>query len=128
MCYPRVSYNVTVLLLIDESSDKFAPNDLDQMLRNDTFPRKSEVINFIWLKANHTEIDRSQGGVLGALSFIQNHFTTVHGVIIIDITKEKLAFSSLLENVNILTTGLFQDDEILLTKVKVIHISLPIVM
>ena len=117
MCYSQARYNVTVLIFIDE----FAPNDLHQMLHKDIFPRKSEEINFRWLKANRTEIDRSQGGVLGALSFIQNRFTTVHGAIFVGITKERLAFSSLLENVNILTIGLLQDDEILHTQVKLMH-------
>lgn len=124
MCYSQARYNVTVLLFIDESSDKFASrNDLHQILHKDIFPRKSsEVINFRWLKANHTDLDRSQGGVLGALSFIQNHFTTVHGAIFVDITKERLAFSSLLGNVDILTIGLFEDDEILHTQVKIMYI------
>ena len=124
MCYSQARYNVTVLLFIDESSDKFASrNDLHQMLHKDIFSRKSEVINFTWLKANHTGLDRCQGGVLGALSFIQNHFTTVHGAIFVDITKEGLAFSSLLGNVDILTIGLFQEDEILHTQVKIMHIN-----
>jgi len=93
--------------------DEHFHDEIEQLLRQDIFPRKSEVINLRWLRANVTGIDRSQAGVLESLLFVENHSRTVEGTIFIHITRERLALSSLLEDSNVLTVGLFQDQEVL---------------
>ena len=117
VCYSQASYNVTVLLFLNASCDGKVHDETHKLLRQEIFPQKSEVVNFRWLKANVTGIDRRQAGVLETLSFIENH-SAAHGAIFVDITKETLVFSSLLENSDILTAGLFQKEGILQTRVK----------
>ena len=101
ICYSQAAYNATVLLFFNTFCDEYFHDEIEQMLRQDILPRKSEVINLRWLKANVTGIDRSQTGVLEALLFMENHSTTVEGAIFIDIAREGLAFSSLLEDSNV---------------------------
>ena len=124
-CYSQANYNATVLLFFNTFCDEHFHDEKEQMLRQDIFPRKSEVINLRWLKANVTGIDRSQAGVLEVLLFIENHSRKVEGAIFFDITRERLALSSLLEDSNVLTVGLFQDQEVLRTQVNIMHISGP---
>ena len=115
--YSQASYNVTMLLFLNTSCDGNVHDEIHKLLRQEIFPPKSEVINFRWFKANVTGIDRRQAGVLEALSFVENH-SAADGAIFVDITRENLVFSSLLENSNILTAGLFQKEDILQTQVK----------
>ena len=123
ICYSQSNYNATVLLFFNTFCDEHFHDEIEQMLRQDISPRKSEVINLRWLKTNETGIDRSQAGALEALLFMINHFRTVDGAIFIDTTRERLAFSSLLEDSNVVTVGLFQDREVLRTQVNRMHIS-----
>ena len=123
ICYSQSNYNATVLLFFNTFCDEHFHDEIEQMLRQDIFPRKSEVINLRWLKTNETGIDRSQDGTLEALLFMENHSRTVHRAIFVDITRERFAFSSLLEYSNVVTVGLFQDREILRTQVNIMHIS-----
>ena len=88
ICYSQATYNATVLLFFNTFCDEYFHDEIEQMLRQDIFPRKSEVINLRWLKANVTGINRSQAGVLETLLFMENHSTTVEGAIFIDITRE----------------------------------------
>lgn len=113
----QASYNVTILLFCNATCDGCVENDSHQLFHQDIFPRKSEVINFRWLQANTTSIERSQVGVLSALSFLEDHSMTVDGAIFIDITQDSVAFSSLLESLHILTVGLFQEQGVFRTEV-----------
>ena len=123
VCYSQANYNATVLLFLNTSCDEHFHDEIEHMLRQDIFPRKSEAINLRWLKANVTGIDRSQAGVLEALLLMENHSRTVEGAIFFDITRERLALSSLLEDSNVVTVGLFQDQEVLRTQVNIMDIS-----
>ena len=113
----QASCNVTILLFYDETCDKCIKTDPSQLPYQDIFPRKSEVINFTWLKVNATSIKRSQVGVLSTLEFLEKHSTTVDGVIFIDVTPDSVAFTSLLNSLRILTVGLFQEQGGLRTEV-----------
>ena len=105
----QASYNVTIMLVYHETCDECIKTDPSQLLHQDISPRKSEVINFTWLKVNATSIKRSQVGVLSALEFLEKHSATVDGVIFIDVTPDSVAFTSLLKSLHILTVGLFQE-------------------
>ncbi|KAL9962532.1 hypothetical protein ACROYT_G031640 [Oculina patagonica] len=112
----QASYNVTILLFYNATCDGCIENESHQLFHQNIFPRKSEVINFRWLQANATSIERSEVGVLSALSFLEDHSLTVDGAIFIDITQDSVAFSSLLESLHILTVGVFQEQEVFRTK------------
>lgn len=114
----RANCNVTIIAFVDQFYGNFLyGKSVHQMLHKEIFPRNPQQVNFVWLKANETRIDRSRAGVLAALSFIQNQSTSVNGALFIGVTREQLVLSSLLENVNILTFGVFQDESILQTQV-----------
>lgn len=113
----QARYNVTILLFFNASCTECLENEADQMLHRDIFPRKSEVINFRWLIGNTTSFKHGHVGVQSALSVVENLSTSVDGAIFIDVTRDSIAFSSLLENSDILTVGLFQDQGTLRTQV-----------
>lgn len=114
----QANYNVTILLFCNATCDGCVGKDADHLFYQDLFPRKSEVLNFRWLQVNMTSIERSEVGVLSALSFLENHSLTADGAIFIDITQDSVAFSSFLESLHILTVGLFQEQGIFRTEVK----------
>lgn len=114
----QASYNVTILLFCNATCDGRIGKDADQLLHQDLFPRKSSEINFRWLQVNMTSIERNEVGVLGALSFLENHSLTADGAIFMGITQDSVAFASLLESLHILTVGLFQEQGIFRTEVK----------
>ena len=120
ICYSaQASYNVTVLLFVNESYDQHFYDGLQQMLRQYIFSQKSGVIDFRLLKANVTGIDRGNAGVFESLAFTETLTSAVDGAIFVNIAKEELVFSSLLDaEFNILTVGLFQDEKIIQTQVK----------
>ena len=66
----QASYNVTILLFYDEKCDECIKTDPSQLLHQDIFPRKSEVINFRWLKVNATSVERSQVELFNILEFL----------------------------------------------------------
>ena len=105
----QASYNVTILLFYDETCDERIKKEASQLSHQDIFPRKSEVINFRWVKVNATSINRSQVGVFSTLEFLEKHSATVDGAIFIDVTPDSVAFSSLLKSLHVLTVGLFQE-------------------
>ena len=113
----QASCNVTILLFHDETCDGCIKTDPSQLPHQDIFPRKSEEINFTWLKVNATSIKRSQVGVFSTLEFLEKHSATVDGVIFIDVTPDSVAFTSLLKSLHILTVGLFQEKGGLRTEV-----------
>ena len=114
----QANCNVTVIAFVNHFYGDFLyGKPVHQMRHKDIFPRNPQQVNFVWLKANETRIDRSRAGVLGTLSFIQNRTTSVNGALFVGVTREQLVLSSLLENVNILTFGVFQDESILQTRV-----------
>lgn len=94
----QASYNVTILLFYDETCDECIKKEASQLFHQDIFPRKSEVINFRWVKVNATSINRSQVGVFSTLEFLEKHSATVDGAIFIDVTPDSVAFSSLLKS------------------------------
>jgi len=113
----EASFNVTTLLFYDETFDESIKNEGRQPSRRDIFPRKSEVINFRWVKVNATSIKRSQVGIISTLEFLEKHSATVDGAIFIEVTPDSIAFTSLLKSLHILTVGLFQEQEGFRTKV-----------
>lgn len=113
----QASYNVTILLLYDESCDECFRKDPSQLSHQDIFPRKSEVIDFRWFQVNATSINRSQVGVFNTLEFLEKLSATVAGVIFIDVTPDSVAFASLLKSLQILTVGLFQEQGVFRTEV-----------
>jgi len=104
----EASFNVTILLFYDETLDECLKNEESQLSHRD-ISRKSEVMNFRWVKVNATSIKRSQLGILNTLEFLEKHSATVHGAIFIDVTSDSVAFTSLLKSLHILTVGLFQE-------------------
>ena len=110
-------FNVSILLFYNETCRDECLEKGSQLFHQDIFPRKSEVINFRWLKVNATNIKRSQVGVFRTLSFLEKHSLTVDGAIFIDITPESVAFTSLLKSLHILTVGLFQEQGVSRTEV-----------
>ena len=113
----QASYNVTILLFYDETCDECTRKDQIQLSNQDIFPRKSELINFRWLKFNATNINRSQVGVFDTLEFLEKDAATVDGVIFIDVAPDSVAFTSLLKSLQILTVGLFQEQRVFRTEV-----------
>lgn len=121
----QASYNVTILLFYGETCDNCSiKTDPSQLPHQNIFPRKSEVINFRWLKVNATSIKRSQVGVLSTVEFLEKHSATADGVIFIDVTPDSVAFTSLLKSLHILTVGLFQEQGGFRTEVR--DISAPL--
>lgn len=110
----EASYNATILLFCNATCGE---RDADQLFHQDIFPRRSEVINFRWLKANAISIERGQVGVLNVLSFLENHSVTADGAIFVEVTQDSVALSSLLESLHILTIGLFQEQGVFKTEV-----------
>lgn len=117
-CCSQASHNVTVLLLFNTHCNQCFYEDAEKVLRQDIFSRSSELIHLKLLKANVSIINRSKSGVFKALSFIERNFDKIDGTVFVDATKEDLVFSSLLEDLNVLTVGLFQDEKLLQTQVK----------
>lgn len=118
----QARYNVTILLFYDETCDECIKKEASQLSHQNIFPRKSEVINFRWVKVNATSINRSQVGVFGTLEFLEKHSATVDGAIFIDVTPDSVAFSSLLKSLHVLTVGLFQEQGGFRTEETVRHI------
>lgn len=125
ICYSaQASYNVTVLLFVNESYDQHFYDGLQQMLRQDIFSQKSGVVDFRLLKANVTGVDRGNAGVFESLAFTETLTAAVDGAIFVNIAKEELVFSSLLDaEFNILTVGLFQDEKIIQTQESSVHFT-----
>jgi len=119
----QASYNVTILLFYDETCDERIKKEASQLSHQDIFPRKSEVINFRWVKVNAPNIKRSQVGVFNTLEFLEKHSgPSVDRAIFIDVTPDSVAFSSLLKSLHVLTVGLFQEQGRFRTEETVRHI------
>ena len=114
----QANYNVTILLFHDTLyNDSIDYLPAHHMFQRDIFPRKSKVINLTWLKTNIAQAERGKVGVLNALYFMEKHYDMVDGAIFLDVTRDSVVFSSLLEISGIPTVGVFQDQEVLLTQV-----------
>lgn len=123
-CCSQTSHNVTVLILFNTHCNQYFYEEAEKVLRQDIFSRPSELIHLKLLKSNVSQIiNRSKsGGVLEALSFIERNFDKIDGTVFVDATKEDLVFSSVLEDLNVLTVGLFQDEKLLQTQVKTMRV------
>ena len=106
--------------LLDECIIK---KEASQLSHKDISPRKSEVINFRWVKVNAANIKRSQVGVFNTLEFLEKHSgARVDRAIFIDVTPDSVAFSSLLKSLHVFTVGLFQEQGGFRTEETVRHI------
>lgn len=115
----QVSYNVTILIFHNALPNESIVEKARHMFQLDSFPQTSKVINLTWLQTNASQVKRRKVGVLGTLHFLQNLDDLLDGAIFHEVTKESIAFSSLLEISGIPTFGLFQDQEVLLTQVQI---------